>query len=74
MGARLMVIVEIAGQGSTQVSFVEDENMVEALAADRTDQALGEWILPRAVWRRQDFLDPHSLHAVAEQLGIDLVR
>ena len=73
MGARLMVIGEVPRQDSTQVPFVEDQDMVEALAADRTDQALDEWILPRAVWRREDFLDLHSRHAVAELLAIDLV-
>jgi len=46
MGARLMVVGEVSGQDSTQVSVVDDQNVVEALAADRTDQALGEWILP----------------------------
>ena len=73
MGARLMVISEVTGQDSTQVSFAEDKNVVETLAADRTDQALGERILPGAVWRRENFLDLHPLHAVAELLAIDLV-
>ena len=35
MGARLMVIDEVTGQDSTQVSFVEDKNVVEILAPDR---------------------------------------
>jgi hypothetical protein len=73
MGARLVVIGEVTGQNSTQVSFPEDKNVVEALAADRTDQAFGEWVLPGAVWRRENFLDLHTLHAVAEVLAIDLV-
>src|SRR5262245_42901493 len=55
MGARLMVIGEVPGQDSTQVSFAEDKNVVEALPADRTDQPLGEGILPGAVWGREDF-------------------
>jgi hypothetical protein len=46
MGARLMVIGDVPGQDATQVSFVEDKNVVETLAADRTDQTLGERILP----------------------------
>ena len=73
MGARLMVIDEVVGQDSTQVSFAKDKSVVEALAADRTDQALGERILPGAVWRRENFLDLHTLHAVAEVRAIDLV-
>jgi hypothetical protein len=41
MGARLMVIGDVTAQDSTQVPFVEDKNVVETLAPDRTDQALG---------------------------------
>ena len=48
MGARLVVIGEVPGQDSTQVSFAEDKDVIETLAADRTDQALGERILPGA--------------------------
>ena len=44
--ARLMVIGEVAGQDSAQVSFAEDEDVIQTLAPDRTDQALGERILP----------------------------
>ena len=73
VGARLMVIGEVPGQDAAQVSFAQDENVVETLAPDRTDQALRERILPGAVRRREDFLDPHALHAVAELLAIDLV-
>ena len=73
MGARWMVIIEVTRQDSTQVSFAEDKDVVETLAADRTDQALGERILPGAVWRRENFLDLHPLHAVAELMAIDLV-
>src|SRR5262245_47063891 len=73
VGARLMVIDEVTSQDLTQVSFAQDEDVVETLAADRTDQALGERILPGAVRRCENFLDPHPLHAVAELLAIDLV-
>jgi hypothetical protein len=69
MGARLVVIIEVAGQDSTQVSFAENKDVIETLAADRNDQALGERILPGAVWRRENFLDLHTLHAVAELLA-----
>src|SRR5262245_50455256 len=63
MGARLMVIDEVTGQDSRQVSVAKDKNVVEAVAADRTDQALGAGILPGAVRRREDFVDAQALHA-----------
>jgi hypothetical protein len=44
VGARLMVIGDVLGQDAVQVSFVQNENMVETLAPDGTDQALGEGI------------------------------
>ena len=71
--ARLMVISDVASQDSAPVSFAQDENVVEAIAPDRTDQAPRERILPRAVRRRENFLDPHALHAVAKLLAIHLV-
>jgi hypothetical protein len=39
-----MVIGDVPGQDAAQVSFAQDENVVEALAPDGTDQALGEGI------------------------------
>jgi hypothetical protein len=35
-----MVTGKVVGQDSAQVSFAEHKNMVQALAPDRTDQAL----------------------------------
>ena len=73
VGARLMVIDKVASQDSTQMSFPQDEDMVETVAPDRADQALGERILPRAVRRREDFVDAHAFHAVSKLLAIHLV-
>src|SRR2546427_2092214 len=47
--------------------------MIQTLAPDRTDEALGARILPGAVRRREDFGDPHALHSVPKLLAVDLV-
>jgi hypothetical protein len=47
--------------------------MIQKLAPDRADQALGERILPGALGRREDFVDAHALHAVPKVLAVDLV-
>ena len=73
MRARLMVIDEVAGQDAAQVPLAEDENVIQALASDRTDQALHERVLPGAVRRGENFLDPHALHSVPKLLAVDLV-
>ena len=71
--ARLMVIDEVAVQDAAQVPLAEDENVIQALASDRTDQALHERVLPGTVRRGENFLDPHALHSVPKLLAVDLV-
>ena len=73
MRASLVIVVEIADQDAAQVPLTEDEYVIQTLAPDRTDKALGEGILPGAVRRREDFVDPHALHSVAKLLAVDLV-
>ena len=53
--------------------FAENENVIQTLAPDGTDEALREGILPRAVRRGEDFLDPHALHTVVKLFSVDLV-
>ena len=73
MRASLVIVREVADQDAAQVPLTEDEHMIQTLAPDRTDEALREGILPRAVRRREDFLDPQALHAVPKLLAVDLV-
>jgi hypothetical protein len=73
MRASPVIVVEIAGQDTAEVPFSEDEHVTQTLAPDRTDETLGERILPGAVRRREDFLDPHALHSVPKLLTIGLV-
>ena len=73
MCAGLMVVREVADQDAAQVPFTEDENVIQTLPSDRTDEALREGIMPWAVRGREDFLDPQALHAASKLLAVDLV-
>ncbi len=73
MSATLVIVSEVGGQDAAQAPFAENENGIQTLAPDRTDKALSERILPGAVRRREDFVDPHALHAVPNPLTVDLV-
>ena len=42
-----MVVIEVACKDSLEAAFVEDDDMVNALAADGPDEALYVWRLPR---------------------------
>ena len=68
-----MIVREVRGQSAAQVALAENDDMIQTLTPYRTNQALGEGILPEAVRRREDFLDPHALHAVPKLLAVDLV-
>jgi hypothetical protein len=58
VGARLMVIGEVAGQDAAEVALAEDEHVIQALTPDRADESFRERILPRAVRCRKHLLDP----------------
>jgi hypothetical protein len=55
------------------VPVAENENVIQTLVPDRTDEALGERILPGAVRRCKDFIDTHVLGPVPKLLAVDLV-
>ncbi len=49
MSATVVIVPEVPGRDAAQVPFAEDEteNVIQTLAPDRTDKALGERILRR---------------------------
>jgi hypothetical protein len=47
--------------------------VVQTLSPNGANEGLDEWILPRALGRREDLLDAQALHAVPEGLTEDLV-
>jgi hypothetical protein len=68
-----MVVSEVAGQDAAEVSLVENEHVIQTLTPDRADEPLHERVLPWAVRRRENLLDPHALHAMPKWLTVDAV-
>ena len=71
VGPGAVVVLEVSGEDVSQVALAQDEDMAETLSPDRADQAFGEGILPRASGSREDFLDLHAPHALAEGVPVD---
>jgi hypothetical protein len=46
MRSHFVVIVGVASQNPTQMPLAKNDEMVDALAADRSDQPFGEGVLP----------------------------
>jgi hypothetical protein len=73
VGARLMVVAEVMGQDAAEMPLAEDGHMIQALAPDRADEPLRERVLPRALRRRENFVDAQALYAMTELLTVDSV-
>ena len=53
------------------MSFVEDDDMIEVLAADGSDKAFAVRILPGRPWRTHDFFDVHVVDAISKDRTVD---
>jgi len=71
--SRVQVVIEVRSEDATEMSFVENDDMVEALAADRTDMAFAIGILPGRSWSDEYFLDTHMLDARTKRFAVDSI-
>jgi hypothetical protein len=69
----LVVIVGIALQDLPQVSLTQDDEVIETLSPDRSDQPFCKAILPR--WGRRNRLvpDAHGTNAALGNLTVDAI-
>ena len=61
-----LVVFEVALQNSTQPGLMEDNDVIQALSSNRSDQSLEIGMLPRTLGRSQDFLNAHPFRHLAE--------
>src|SRR5450631_4060122 len=73
MGPRAVVVNEVGREDSVQMSLAEDDYMVETFAADRSDQALDEGVLPRGTGCAHDLGDAHAFEAMAKGRAVNAV-
>ena len=52
-----MVTAEVTAEDSTQMEFAENNDMVQAVSADRADDTFNKWILPRRPRRNDHLVD-----------------
>jgi hypothetical protein len=70
VSARPLVVFEIQLQDATQPSFIQDDEVVQALAANRADQALDIGILPRRSRSRENFANAQPPCRFVEFLAV----
>jgi hypothetical protein len=68
MRAASVVILRVCRQHTAQMTLIEDDDVIETFAADRTGAALDIGVLPRRSRCGDDLLDGHHLNTIAEGL------
>src|SRR5262245_54920681 len=68
MGSGIMVISHVAAQHPSQMGFAENDHVVQTLAANASDQAFSERILPGRLRGDEHFLYAHAGEATPEAL------
>src|SRR5262245_39910163 len=71
--APLMVILKVLGQQPPQMSLVQDDHVVQALATDTPDEPLDIGVLPRTVWGDEHFFNAQVLHPLPKGCAIDAI-
>src|ERR671933_2361524 len=70
MRPALVIVGDVQCQDAPQLALIEDNDVIEAFAADRADHALDIRVLPGRSWRGDDLFDAHRLKALAEPRAI----
>src|SRR5262245_5698158 len=66
-----VVVGEVPAQQASEMPFAEDDNVIEAFASNRPDDALGEAIPPGCSRGDEYLVDPHAFHASGENVAVD---
>src|SRR5262245_44903317 len=64
-----VVVVDVDAQDALELPAADDQEPVEAVAADRSNPAFGEGVRPRRPERRADDLDTFALEDVVERVA-----
>jgi hypothetical protein len=73
MRTRAVVVAEEAAQTTTQVSLIQYDHVIEQLAADCTDYALGKRVLPGRARCSKNLGDADALHPAPKLAAVDAV-
>ncbi len=73
MCSPVVIVVEISGNDTPEMAFVQNDEMIEAIAAQGSDEPLHERVLPRTAWCAEDLFDPHTLDPPLKCAAVDRI-
>jgi hypothetical protein len=68
-----VILREVRREDSSKVTLAENDDVVQALAANRADKSLREGILPRTLRGGENFSDADALHPLPEGVTVDCI-
>ncbi len=68
-----VVIIEVRNKDPSQMPFIQDDHVVQALASDRADDSFNVRILPRGSGSNHDVLDAHGGNCGPERSAVNTV-
>src|ERR1035437_10023948 len=68
-----VVVHYVRSQNPTQMRLAPDHDMIQTLAADRSDQPFGKAILPRRGWRGRLVPDAHGAQSTCDDGAINAI-
>ena len=73
MRAGGVVVREVTAQQTSEMPFVDHDDLIEAFPSNRPDDALGEGILPGRSRSDEDLACPQAFHPPCEHVAVDSV-
>src|ERR1700737_4476776 len=73
MCSNVVVIATIGSQDSAQMRLAQDDEMVNTLTPDRSDQPFGKAILPGRGWCNGPIPDAHGAQSACNDRTIDAI-
>ena len=71
--ARTVIVIQIGSENTSQMAFIENDDVIEALPPDRADNPFNVGILPWRTRCRDDFIDAHGLDSGVDQQPVNAV-
>src|SRR5450759_3938856 len=73
MRSHAVIIVRIVFQNPTQMFLAQDNDVVQTLAPDRSDQPFGKAILPRGSWCSGLVSNTHGTQSARDDSAVDSI-
>src|SRR6476620_7571134 len=73
MRSDVVIIACVRSQDPAQMCLIENDDMIQALVANRSDQPFGEAVLPGRSWRGRRVPDAHGAQSACDDAAKDLI-